>query len=279
MSSPAILDKYLEELRQPSSLPLKQGDAGIAVRRMQEWLTLHGWKCASDGDFGPATQRALQEFQLAHNLQSDGLCDIRTYSMLVMPLIRACKVPDIAEKTFGEMVVRVAMQFQKEHPVEVGGDNRGPWQRHFSRGRESQPWCQDFASTCWFDAARLHLLNTELLPFDLCDDNNVASSYVPWVVTSAKNAGQFMKGVEAGSIPPGSMFFVPGIVSGRQSHVHVGIVLQDDGVTIKTVEGNTNDDGSPNGYEVAIRFRPKAKLDFGICEPRQVTLEKTDGEE
>jgi hypothetical protein len=269
MSQNVVLPKYLEEMRQPPKLPLQVGDKGIFVKRVQEWLSLHGWACACDGDFGPATRRALMEYQAQHNFPALGEADLGTYAALVAPIIRANAVPGIMEKTFGEQVVRVAQQYQREHACEAGGDNKGPWQRHFSRGRENQPWCQDFASTVWFDAARVFLLNGELLPFALCDENGVASSYVPWVVNEAKSAKRFISGDDNSvAIPVGSMFFV----RGTEGYVHVGLVVADnrDG-TFKTVEGNTNTDGSSNGWEVAIRFRSKKNCDFGLSIPQEVT--------
>lgn len=275
MSSPIVPNKYLEEIRVPPQLPIKQGDDGIWVRRVQEWLSLHGWSCICDGDFGPATRRALGEFQHHHHATPTGECDALTYNTLVMPLVRATRVPDNMEDDLGMMVVRIAMQFHQEHAIEVGGDNRGPWQRHFARGRENQPWCQDFASTVWFDAARLMLLNTQALPFNLCDDNDVPSSYVPWVANEAKRVNRYVTAEKAVDvlIPAGAMFFV----RGKEHHVHVGLVVNDnkDG-TFKTVEGNTNTDGSANGWEVAIRFRSKRNCDFGLCVPQQVTVEKED---
>lgn len=268
MSLYTVPPKYLEEMRKPPELPIREGDKGIYVRRVQEWLSLHGWACACDGEFGPATKRAVMEFQAHHHAMALGEVDEPTYSTLVMPLVRASAVPSIMEKTFGETVLRIAQQYHREHACEAGGDNRGPWQRHFARGRENQPWCQDFASTVWFDAARLFLTQGEKLPFALCDDNGVPSSYVPWVVNEAKMASRFMTGGTSDPIPPGSMFFVRG---GSAGYVHVGLVMVDnrDG-SFKTIEGNTNTDGSSNGWEVAIRFRSKKSCDFGLANPQEI---------
>lgn len=41
---------------------------------------------------------------------------------------------------------------------------------------------------------------------------------------------------------------------------HTGIVESVDGDTLTTIEGNTNDDGSREGYEVARRTRSAAKV-------------------
>ena len=41
----------------------KRGSKGGKVRLIQEWLCLHGFHIVIDGDFGPATDRAVKEFQ------------------------------------------------------------------------------------------------------------------------------------------------------------------------------------------------------------------------
>lgn len=40
---------------------LKRGSQGEEVRTLQEWLAAHGWPCQADGDFGPATEKAVNE--------------------------------------------------------------------------------------------------------------------------------------------------------------------------------------------------------------------------
>jgi len=57
------------------------------------------------------------------------------------------------------------------------------------------------------------------------------------------------------------MFFLRG---GPHSYSHVGIVVRRQGDVIETIEGNTNDDGSPNGYEVARRIRHVSSCDYGV---------------
>ena len=43
---------------------------------------------------------------------------------------------------------------------------------------------------------------------------------------------------------------------------HTGIVVQADGDTFKSIEGNTNDDGSFEGYEVCARVHGYPNIDF-----------------
>jgi hypothetical protein len=86
--------------------------------------------------------------------------------------------------------------------------------------------------------------------------------YVPRMVTEARVRGRFVRGDDGRADPsPGSMFFLRG---GAHGYSHVGIVVRRQGDVIETIEGNTSDDGSPNGYEVARRFRRVSSCDYGV---------------
>lgn len=63
-------------------LKLKLGDKGDKVKQMQELLTKKGFACAIDGDFGLATQKALNYFKKSANLQINGICNQRTWDAL-----------------------------------------------------------------------------------------------------------------------------------------------------------------------------------------------------
>lgn len=263
MSNVSVPSKYLIEMLTPA-LPIVQGMISQDVKRVQEWLTLAGKATGCDGDFGPATSSAVKAFKLFANTNKEGLpgevtdvVDKATWDGLTAPLFRATATLADQGDTFGEKIARAARLYLQENAREAGGDNRGPWQRHFSRGRENQPWCQDFASTCWFDAARA-LSHTALL-VALCDAAGTPSSYVPYVADQFHRANLFQAGEDPRKIPIGSMFFVK---SGN-GYVHVGIVTKDNGSSIETIEGNTNSDGSSNGYAVAARHRNRNALDFG----------------
>lgn len=263
-----MLDRYTAELRSPA-LPLVYGAKNKDVKRVQEWLTLQGFATGIDEDFGPATRAALIAFQTARGCLRDhneGVVDNETWGALVAPLVGA-EVLQPGASSFGDAVCRIARAHLAAKAREVGGDNRGPWVRHYGRGLDQSvvdffPWCQAFANHPWFRAAR------ELgvpLPFALTASNGTPSYYVPWVADSARRAGKFRNGATLKeTVPPGSMFFVPGARGGEHSHIHVGIVLADDGTTIRTVEGNTNEAGGSNGYCVAERWRKKSANDYGL---------------
>ena len=52
---------------------MREGDAGLHVRRLQAVLAELGYDVAVDGDFGPATQAVVIEFQESSGLEADGL--------------------------------------------------------------------------------------------------------------------------------------------------------------------------------------------------------------
>ena len=69
----------------PEPLPaavLRRGDSGADVERLQAALTEAGFPLVADGDFGPATERAVVNFQDAHNLGADGAVGKRTWAAL-----------------------------------------------------------------------------------------------------------------------------------------------------------------------------------------------------
>lgn len=264
-----MIAAYVDELRAPF-LPLQRGSTDHGVNRVQEWLSLHGYAVAIDGEFGPATAAAVAAFQAVSGCSRDdnsGVVDAETWGSLMAPMDRAEITSGMPDK-FGDRVSRIARAHLAAKAREVGGDNRGPWVRLYGRGVDQSrveffPWCQAFASHVWLKAARELRVD---MPFPLATGDGTVSFYVPWVVGSAKGADRFRSCVAAERVPAGSMFFVPGYINGRPSHVHVGLVIEDAGETVTTIEGNTNHDGGANGYEVALRWRRKAGLDFGVIE-------------
>jgi len=67
----------------------RRGDRGLRVRRVQEWLSLHGLHVRIDGDFGPATEEAVRRFQDALQLTASGVVDEATFEHLVAPAVAA----------------------------------------------------------------------------------------------------------------------------------------------------------------------------------------------
>jgi hypothetical protein len=107
----------------------------------------------------------------------------------------------------------------------------------FSRGlgRPAEFWCADFA------------------------EYQLMVSGVPRIGTSAytpKVEAQYKKAGRLGTVPRiGAQFFLYSPSEGRVFHTGIVIGLLP-GSRVRTIEGNTNDDGSNNGNGVYLRIRP-----------------------
>jgi len=232
----------------------KKGSKGADVKRIQEWLCLHGHNLCIDSAFGPATEAGVRSFQEKHNLQVDGTVGKNTFGALVAPMRRALQPIPPGRRSLGQMVVAVARQHLKEHPREIGGQNRGPWVRLYMKGNEGNPyaWCAGFA--CWLLEQSCRDLGIGV-PFRRTVNCDVLAE-------RAKQSGIFVgepKPSERSDIKPGWIFL------NRKSPgdwTHTGIVTSAGTDVFYTVEGNTNDEGSREGYEVCSRTRGYNKKDF-----------------
>lgn len=232
---------------------LRRGASGPAVRRVQEWLTLHGLAIQPDGVFGPATHQAVRRFQRARRLTDDGIVTPQLFTLLVAPM-RAAVAPIPRDgQTLSELTVAYARQHLAQRAREVGGDNRGPWVRLYMQGHEgpSYRWCAGFVCFCLQQAATTL---GERLPIKTTFSCDVLAE-------SAKLRGLFVDGDSDArrDVAPGWLFLVRRMRSDWQ---HVGIVTDVDDESFDTIEGNTNDEGSANGYEVASRTRTFVGRDF-----------------
>ena len=62
-----------------SASSFRLGDQGNEIAEIQAALASQGYDVVADGDFGPATQAAVQAFQQANGLDNDGLVGSMTY--------------------------------------------------------------------------------------------------------------------------------------------------------------------------------------------------------
>ena len=254
---------------------LARGARGPRVKEMQEWLNLHGSGCAIDGDFGPATEAALRHFQAGCDIippDEHGRCNGLTWSFLRAPLQRAearCREADPALSSFGEAVVLYAMQHLDEHPREVGGQNRGPWVRYYTGGRDGDvwAWCAGFATSIVRQACAHHntplpirqTLSCDVLALDAAERGRLARQ----ASAPAREAEADAHALTA----PGDLFLVH---RHGEDWTHTGVVTEVVGPgLVRTIEGNTNDDGSREGYEVCARTRRIDRLDFIHTGPQQ----------
>lgn len=241
---------------------LKKGNKGEEVKTAQEWLCLHGHNISIDGDFGPATERAVKSFQEQKGLPATGTIDESTWFLLIAPKREALLPipPGAPPRSLSEQIVRYALQHNDQHPKEVGGQNKGPWVRLYMNGNEGDdwPWCAGFVSFIMKQACGSLGIQTPFAPSFSC---NVLAA-------NAKRANLFLNEFSVTSnskcisyhlIAPGSFFLIR---KSPSNWFHTGIVLQATAEYFETIEGNTNDEGHREGYEVCKRIRGYKNKDF-----------------
>jgi hypothetical protein len=231
--------------------PLSLGAAGQAVRHAQEWLTFHGLGLKVDGEFGPATQAAVLEFQKRCSLPRTGRVDGPTFDNMIAPLSAVLRPID-GTGVLSQDAPRYAEQHLAQRPREVGGENCGPWVRLYMNGVDGSdfPWCAGFACFVLRQASAGKPL--PFVPSVSCDE----------IGNHAKDRGLFREGgpgFDTSKLRTGSLFLVRRQQGGWH---HTGFVVGVASGAVTTIEGNTNDSGSREGFEVCKRVRATTALDF-----------------
>ncbi len=239
----------MDELNFPGVV--KPGDHGLAVKYVQEWLCLHKLMVKVDGIFGPATAAAVYQFR---NGYGQAVVDEETWDNLVTPMKRALAPIEPEGRNLSEMILAWARQQLCFRPKEVGGENCGPWVRLYMHGQDGEwaRWCAGFACFCLEKA---------------CASLNIpqplqSSTSVPVLAKRSLIAGMrlTLPVVERSRIKPGSFFLIRD--RKLEDWEHIGIVVEATLDHYSTIEGNTNDDGSSNGYGVFNRIRAYGRSDF-----------------
>jgi lysozyme family protein len=237
----------------------KTATAKKAANRVQEWLNIHDFATSIDGDFGDSTADQLKAFQAKAGRQPTGELDPETWSLLTAPMRRALgKIDHGSSASIEDAVVAVARQHICEKPVEVGGNNCGPWVRLYMQGREGtdQKWCAGFVCLMVAQAAR---------------DLGIAIPFkrqvgVDALVDDAKAAGRFISESEVpdtlrrkSKLRPGQIFVVRASAS---DWTHTGILLSLKDASFDTLEGNTGGDGGTDGANARQGNRSYSSKDF-----------------
>lgn len=143
-----------------------------------------------------------------------------------------------------------------------GKTNSGPWVRAYMDGNEGNDWlwCMGFVQTVMDQASSASGFKfTDFMQRSFSCDT---------VAANAKVKGNFVGFITVRSNPnlveKGDIFLLQSSENSND-RIHTGIVVKTlpNGV-FETIEGNTNDDGSRNGYAVVKRTRNfmKSKLDI-----------------
>lgn len=260
-SSPQIPEVMKIPSEYSMLLPMQRGAKGENVHLVQEWLSLNGVQLRADGDFGPATEASIRKFQTKAKLQPTGIVDEYTLRALIAPLNRACKPLTTTAETYSQRVVAAARNHLREHPREIGGQNKGPWVRLYTNGKEgaAYPWCAALVSYLLGQAAES--MKHPVMPIKgslSCDElANQAKAAEKFVTED-----QLREGARPYSeLVPGTIFLVRNKAKAND-WMHTGIVTGVMNEYFETIEGNTNDDGDREGYEVCRRLRGFGQMDF-----------------
>lgn len=238
---------------------IRKGDEGPRVKRVQEWLKINGFATAIDSDFGPATEKCVTNFQKAKELPETGKVDRDTWDLLVTPLVRALAPIEFpSNTTLSNAILRVAEQHLREHPIEVGGDNRGPWVRIYCDGNDGigWRWCAGFVT---FVMKQACLELEQSLPIEgsfSCDSLAYQAKLANRFVAGAKLQDGSVSWAELGST---HIFLVRKTPT---DWTHTGFSFEGADTVFSTIEGNSNEDGSANGFEVTRRTRAIPRKDF-----------------
>lgn len=239
--------------------PIQVGNRGMKVKRVQEWLTYHEFATTIDSDFGDATEICVRRFQESKSLPITGIVDESTWNELITPLVTALNpIEPVANDTLADLVLKYANQHLALHPIELGGENAGVWVRLYMDGNEGidWKWCAGFVTFIIKQACEALERPTPIEGSFSCDS----------LAYQAKAAGLFVEGkeIERGNIPIASLGTAQIFLVRRTDTdwTHTGYSFDWQNHTFSTIEGNTNDEGISNGYEVCQRFRSIKDKDF-----------------
>jgi peptidoglycan hydrolase-like protein with peptidoglycan-binding domain len=238
------------------------------VEKIQSWLNLFalqnpnsGTSTGIDGDFGPATEKAVKNFQKANGLTQTGVVTQTVFDVLCSPLKKAFETP-ITGNNLRELIVNTAKNHLDNHPFELvihEQTNSGPWVRSYMDAFEGKDWlwCMGFVQTIIDQAASTQGKNFKtLMPLTYSCDTVGNTGLQKGCLTRYQTAR-----TNSSLIKPGDIFLIQ---KSKFDWIHTGIVTAVHNDIIETIEGNTNSDGSQNGNAVMNRIRNyrQSKIDF-----------------
>lgn len=244
---------------------LRRGSNGPDVRRIQEKLITLGVSETGgvDGDFGEKTEWGVRLFQARHEdgggspLDIDGVVGPTTWNSLFdEDQTNVVTAPAAAPSISGLLAEVLEVARSQLDVREVPrGSNRGPevdaYLTSVSASLLGQPWCMAFVYWCFLKAsANIGVANPA---------PQTASVWRSWEIVNANMHSRVLTAAAARADPeavlPGSVFYID--TGGRSGHT--GFVTGFADGKLITLEGNTNNDGSREGYGVFTRN--KRRLD------------------
>lgn len=160
--------------------------------------------------------------------------------------------------SYAEAVLAYAGKHLALRPIEIGGQNNGPWVRLYMNGNEGSdfPWCAGFVSFVLKQASADSAYPMPIRGSWSCDS----------LAAQAREVGVFVGEQEIkrdaavrAALSPVSIFLCRRTPTDWR---HTGFATGFDDETFATIEGNTNDEGYREGYEACARVRAYANKDF-----------------
>ncbi len=259
---------YLDELK----LPKKTIGVGTKkdgwAKKVQEWLNLHRFHSPKfstrvdiDDWYGKATASAVKEFQSLKGIEQTGKVDTTTWLRLVAPMRRAFREVD-GEADVKQRLVQYMQQFCEEHPTEIH-PNSGPWVRAFMKGNEGEwaAWCNGVVSTALDHAcASLSLDMKDVMRWSWSCEETKQYAIKDSTTATYYSPEQLNKGEVVPEL--GDLFLV--IRKSDNRARHIGVIEKVEESIASCIEGNTNDEGSREGYELCKRKRNLTNGNYGI---------------
>lgn len=250
---------YIRREIDPPKKAVQKGNKNLTVKRIQEWLNFHQCRTGVDGDFGPATEACVKDFQKMKRKPTTGKVDESIWNLLVKPMTVSLKAPaGIKNLTASQAVLAVARQHVDQHPIEIGGANCGPWVRLYCQGNDGRQWawCAGFVTLIMHQAYFYRDARAPIKGSVSCDT----------LAAQAKRADLFLAGRELTSGRSDWSEFGDACIFLRRrtstDWTHTGIATGGTGspgeIVFDTMEGNTNDEGVREGFEACYRKRSLA---------------------
>ncbi|AKD58672.1 peptidoglycan-binding domain-containing protein [Spirosoma radiotolerans] len=252
---------------------IQKGSTGTDVRRVQEWLCLNALRYPNaalstslDSEFGPATKRAVQNFQSLLKMPQTGVVSPDLFNKLSTPLATSFqKQPTGAIR---KAVVALAQTHLKQRSAELrtnDAQNLGPWVRSYCDGLDGSlfKWCAGFVQSILDQAAsNLGRNFTDIMPRTLSCDVLALSGQKNGRLMPSETVRKNPK-----QIQPGDLFLLRAHTHGATQPTdwfHTGLITAVSGDTIETIEGNTDTQGGSNGTGVYARVRNIQKTTLDV---------------
>jgi hypothetical protein len=235
-------------------MKINRGDKGQDVVFLQTLLRDNGFIPGPiDGVFGPATEKALHQFQASQGLKIGNASEVEIDALKGKKERLASHIPSQISALAPEKVRKLLEHIRAEVGVEEYplGQNKGPRVDVYTKGW-AVPWCAAFVS--W--AFNTCPLGPEFEPTKKWVDPYLYA-VVKWK-QKLEELGTYVDATQADRDPqPGDIFIIlyPGADGVDPQHGHTGFVVSYDPErkVVGTIEGNTS-----NG--VRSKERPRSSL-------------------